>query len=240
MAGHNKWSKVKRLKAVTDAKKSALYGKYIKEITVAAKMGGADPSANARLRKAISDAKAQSVPRDNIERALKKASGDGADGQLEEITYEGYGPNGVAILVECVTDKRTRTQPELRKLFEKGGGNIAEVGAVAWGFSKKGLFLISKESISEERLMEIALEAGADDIQVSDEGFEVTTEPTQFLELHAVFEKEEIPMALSELSFIPQNRISVSGEAAEKLQNLIESLEEHDDVQRVTSNADFA
>jgi len=240
MAGHNKWSKVKRLKAVTDAKKSALYAKYIKEITVASKLGGPDPNANARLKKAIADAKAQSVPKDTIERALKKASGEGSDGQLEEVTYEGYGPNGIAVLVECVTDKKGRTQPELRKLFEKSGGNIAEAGAVAWSFERKGLILIQKEKIPEEKLMEFAIEAGAEDIQVSDEGYEITTGPTDFMEVYAKFEEAGIETELAELSFIPQNRLQVSGEEAEKVQRLIETLEDHDDVQRVTSNADFA
>jgi len=240
MAGHNKWSKVKRLKAVTDKKKSALYAKYIKEISIAAKQGGADPDGNARLRKAITDAKAQSVPKENIDRALKKASGELDDGvSLEEIVYEGYGPGGVAILVECVTDKKTRTQPELRKIFEKGGGSIAEAGAVAWGFEKRGLILIKKDQGEEEKLMNIALEAGADDFSASDEGFEILSSPQDFLSVVDGLEKAGIQMELSELSFLPNNRIQVSGETSEKLQSLLENLEDHDDVQRVTSNAEF-
>ncbi|TVQ79068.1 MAG: YebC/PmpR family DNA-binding transcriptional regulator [Bradymonadales bacterium] len=239
MAGHNKWSKVKRLKAVTDAKKSALYGKYIKEITVAAKLGGADPDGNARLRKAISDAKAQSVPKDNIERALKKAAGESSEAQLEELTYEGYGPQGVAVLVECVTDKRTRTQPELRKIFEKNGGSIAEAGAVAWGFERKGLILVQTDEVTEEKLTEFAVESGAEDIQVASEGYEIITAPTEFLRVYAAFEKEGVKMELAELSFIPLNKVPVAADQLEGLQKLIESLEDHEAVQRVTTNADF-
>ncbi len=240
MAGHNKWSKVKRLKAVTDKKKSALYAKYIKEISIAAKQGGTDPDGNARLRKAITDAKAQSVPKENIERALKKAAGELDDGaNLEEIVYEGYGPGGVAILVECVTDKKTRTQPELRKIFEKGGGSIAEAGAVAWGFEKRGLILIKKDQGEEERLMNLALDSGADDFSASDEGFEILSSPQDFLRVVDGLEKAGVRSELSELSFLPKNRIQISGEISEKLQALLENLEDHDDVQRVTSNADF-
>lgn len=240
MAGHNKWSKVKRIKAVTDKKKSALYSKYIKEISVAAKQGGADPASNARLRKAIADAKAQSVPKENIERALKKASGaSGEDVQLEEIVYEGYGPKGVAILVECVTDKRTRTQPELRKIFERGGGSIAEAGAVSWGFEKKGIILVRRDQASEEDLMNLVLEAGAEDMSSSEEGYEIITSPSDFMNVLDCLEKAKIATELSEISFIPKNKVSLSPEEGEQVQKLLENLEEHDDVQRVTSNADF-
>lgn len=240
MAGHNKWSKVKHIKAVEDKKKAAIYSKYLKEISVAAKLGGPDPDNNARLKKAISDAKSKSVPKDNIERAVKKASGDlGDSSQLEEITYEGYGPGGVAILVDCVTDNRNRTQPELRKIFEKSGGNIAEAGAVAWGFDRKGSVLVAQSSATEEQLMEVALEAGAEDIDHSDEGFEITTPPNEFLQVVEALEAANIKMELSELSYIPQNRIQVATEFSEQLESLLSTLEDHDDVQNVTSNAEF-
>lgn len=231
---------MKHIKAITDKKKSALYSKYIKEISVAAKTGGADPNNNARLKKAISDAKSQSVPKDNIERALKKASGELDDGtQLEEITYEGYGPGGVAFMVECITDKRNRTQPELRKIFEKAGGNIAEVGAVAWSFDRKGSILIKKEKASEEQLMEVALEAGAEDIQTSEDGFEITTPPDDFMNVLSAIEAASIEVEFSELGFVPQNKIPISGESESQINQLTENLEEHDDVQRVTNNAEF-
>jgi len=240
MSGHNKWSKVKRLKEVTDKKKSALYSKYIKEISIAAKHGGADPANNARLKKAISDAKAQSVPKDNIERALKKASGELDDGQtLEEITYEGYGPGGVAVLVECITDKRARTQPELRKIFERSGGNIAEAGAVAWGFERKGVILVPKDAIEENALMEKTLEAGAEDLNSSSEGYEITTPPNEFMQVVDALENAKIATEFSELSFIPKNKVKVEGELVDKINQLVENLEENDDVQRVTTNADF-
>lgn len=240
MAGHNKWSKVKHIKAAADKKKSAIYSKYIKEIAIAAKHGGPDPENNSRLKKAIADAKTQNVPKDNIERALKKASGDLNDGQsLEELTYEGYGPGGVAILIECITDKRNRTQPELRKILEKSGGTMAEAGAVAWGFEKVGLILVSRENTSEEKVMEVALEAGAADIIGSEEGFEIRTPPTEFIAVSDALEKAQISAELSELTFVPNNKIAVSEETAEKLRALVENLEDHDDAQRVTTNADW-
>lgn len=240
MAGHNKWSKVKHIKAVQDRKKSALYGKYIKEISIAAKLGGPDPDGNSRLKKAISDAKANNVPRDNIERALKRASGaDGDASQLEEIVYEGYGPGGVAILVECVTDNRNRTQPELRKIFEKNGGNIAEAGAVAWGFSKKGSILVSRQNAEEESLMNLALESGAEDIVGSPEGFEITTASTDFHRVLDAIERAGIRVEFSEVGYVPSNRLMLDSDKEQQLRQLLEGLEDQDDVQRVTSNADF-
>jgi len=238
MAGHNKWSKVKRYKEVADKKKGAMFSKLLKEIMVAAK-SGSDPSGNARLRKAITDAKTQSVPKDNIDRAIKKGSGELGDVQLDELTYEGYGPGGIAVMVECVTDNRLRTQPELRKIFEKNAGNIGEMGAVAWGFEKKGTILISKVHSKEEELMNLVLEAGADDLNSSEEGFEVVTSPENFESVRSSLEKAKIPMELAEVSLVATNRITVTGTKAEEIQKLIEALEDHDDVQRVTTNADF-
>jgi len=240
MAGHNKWSKVKHIKAVADKKKSAIYSKYIKEIAIAAKLGGSDPETNSRLKKAVSDARVQNVPKDNIERALKKAAGELGDGQsLEELVYEGYGPGGVAILIECITDNRNRTQPELRKILEKSGGTMAEAGAVSWGFEKMGVLLVSREKCSEEKIMEVALEAGASDILTSEEGFEIRTPPTEFMSVVDALEKMAIATELSELTFVPNNKIAVPEEVAGQLKTAIENLEDHDDVQRVTTNADW-
>ncbi|PIR23735.1 MAG: YebC/PmpR family DNA-binding transcriptional regulator [Deltaproteobacteria bacterium CG11_big_fil_rev_8_21_14_0_20_45_16] len=239
MAGHNKWSKVKRLKAVTDKKKSALYAKYIKEITVAAKEGGPDPDGNSRLKKAIADAKAQSVPRDNIERALKRAAGESDDGAaLEELVYEGYGPGGVAILMECITDKRARTQPELKKILERAGGSMAEVGAVSWGFDRKGSILVSRAVGNEERMMELCLELGAEDFSASEEGYEITTAPNDFLGIVEGLGRSDVPIEFSEIGYIPKNRMKLSGDLEDAINRLVESLEEHDDVQRVTTNAE--
>ena len=239
MAGHNKWSKVKRYKEVADRKKGAAFSKVLKEIMLAAK-NGADPDANASLRKLIGDAKAISIPKDNIERAIKKGSGELSDGaQLEEIVYEGYAPGGVAILVDCVTDNRLRTQPEIRKIFEKNEGILAEKGAVAWGFEKKGSILITKSAAKEESLMNLVLEAGADDLSSSDDGFEIITSPSNFHAVRDSIEKAKIAMEFAEVSSVPTNKIAVSGEILEKVQKLLEALEDHDDVQRVTSNAEF-
>ncbi len=238
MAGHNKWSKVKRLKAVTDKRRGAMFSKILKEIMVAAKMGS-DPSGNARLRKAISDAKAQSVPKDNIERAVKKGAGEMGDGvQLEELTYEAFGPGGVAFMIECVTDNRLRTQPEIKKIFERGGGAMAEMGAVAWSFEKKGIILIDRSHVAEEMLMNLALDAGADDLNPSGEGYEITTSPPNFENVRSVIEKSGIAMELAEVTYVPTSRVSATEEISDKIERLNEILEEHDDVQRVVHNAE--
>lgn len=238
MAGHNKWSKVKRYKEVADRKKGAAFSKVLKEIMIAAR-SNTDPESNFRLRKAIEDAKALSVPKDNIERALKKASGELDGQQLEELVYEGYGPGGVAILIECVTDNRNRTQPEFRRIFDKNGGAMAEIGAVAWGFEKKGLILVSKEAAEENTLMNLVLDMGAEDMTVSAEGYEIITSPSQFEKVRSALQEAKIAMEFSEISSLPKNKISVTGESAESVQRLLEILEDHDDVQKVTSNADF-
>lgn len=241
MAGHNKWSKVKRYKEIADKKKGAAFTKLLKEITIAARAGG-DPDGNARLKKAISDAKSQSVPKDNIERAIKRGTGELGDGaQMEELLYEGYGPAGTAVLVECVTDNRLRTQPEIRKIFEKNGGNIAEKGAVAWGFEQKGQILIQRSAAQEENLLNLVLEAGAEDLITSEEGYEVRTSPAAFDAVRTSLEKAQISMELSEVSYVPLNRVTPpSDEVKSQIVNLLETLEEHDDVQRVTSNAELS
>lgn len=238
MAGHNKWSKVKRLKAVTDKRKNAVFTKILKEIMVAAK-NGKDPDLNPRLRKAISDARAASVPKDNIERAVKKGSGELEGGQMEELIYEGYGPGGVAVLIDAVTDNRLRTQPELRKIFEKHGGHMGEMGSVAWGFTRKGIILVQKENASEESLMNLALEAGADDLNTSDDGYEIQTAPEAFEVVRSTIEKAKIPIELAELGPIANSKITVTPEVATQMEAMLEAFEDHDDVQKVVSNADL-
>ena len=237
MAGHNKWSKVKRLKAVTDSRKNAVFTKILKEIMVAAK-NGKDPDANARLRKAISDARAASVPKDNIERAIKKGAGELEGGQIEELIYEGYGPGGVAILVEALTDNRLRTQPEIRKIFDKNGGSLGEMGSVAWGFSTKGVFLVPKDQASEDSLMNIVLEAGADDLTPSDEGYEIQCSPENFESVRSALEAAHITPALAELGPTPSSKVTVTPEIAVQIESLVSALEDHDDVQKVVSNAE--
>lgn len=235
MAGHNKWSKVKHIKAVQDKKKAALYSKLVKEIMVAAR-AGSDMQANARLRKAVEDAKAQSVPKDNIERAIKRGSGEDEKTSLEEVTYEGIGPSGVSILVDCVTDNRLRTQPEIRKIFQKHGGQIAELGAVSWAFDPKGLILIESKKASEEQLIEICVPAGAQDIINTAQGFEIYTEVESFHNVLAKLQEHHIPYVYAELTKISQTEIQVSSEDIEKIQALLDALEEHDDVHKVHSN----
>lgn len=239
MSGHNKWSKVKRYKEAADKRRGAMFSKILKEIMVAAR-GGTDPGANPRLRKVIIDARNSSIPKENIERAIKKGAGELDDGtHLEELIYEGFGPGGVGIMVECVTDNRLRTQPELRKIFEKHEGALAEKGAVAWAFEKRGVILVNKGSVTEESLMNLAVEAGADDMNSSEDGFEIQMSPTKFEDVRSTLEKAGIAMPLAELSFIATTRVKVSGEATQKIEKLAEILDDHDDVQRVTHNAEF-
>ncbi|MDB5037617.1 MAG: hypothetical protein JWQ35_1145 [Bacteriovoracaceae bacterium] len=239
MAGHNKWSKVKRLKAVTDKRKGALFSKTLNEIMLAAK-SSTDPASNFRLRKAISDAKAQSIPKDNIDRAIKKGSGELNDGvTLEELIYEGFGPGGVAFMVECVTDNRNRTQPELKKIFEKAGGMMGEMGSVAWSFEKKGQILVSRDKAKEEDLMNLVLEAGADDLKTSEDGYEILVSPPKFESVRQTLETQKIPVELAEITFVPTNKVPASADLIEIIDKLSESLEDHADVQRVVHNADI-
>lgn len=239
MAGHNKWSKVKRLKAVTDRKRGAAFSKVLNEIMIAAK-SGSDPSGNARLRKAVADAKAFSVPRDNIERAIKKGAGELGEGvHLEELVYEGFGPNGVGFIVECVSDNRNRTQPELKKIFERGGGFLGEMGSVAWSFEKKGIILVGGDKAAEESLLNLALEAGAEDLKSSNDGFEILTSPQSFDSVRVALENQNIEMALSEVTYLPTSKIPIPEASIEIIEKLSEALEDHDDVQRVVHNADI-
>ena len=238
MSGHNKWSSIKHKKAAVDAKRGKVFTRYIREITVAARAGGDDPDANPRLRSAITAAKGVNMPKDNIDRAIARGAGGGEDSNIDEIRYEGYGQAGVAILVDCMTDNRNRTVSDVRSAFNKGGGSLGESGCVSWMFHQKGQFLFDRDDSDEESIMEIAMDAGAEDIQDRpDEGcIEVTTEPGDFTTVQDAFEKAGLSAQLAEITWIPETTIDAEGDSAEKLLGLIERLEELDDVQSVYAN----
>lgn len=238
MSGHSKWSTIKHKKAAQDAKRGKIFTKLIKEITVAARMGGGDINGNPRLRTAVLAARAQNMPGDNIDRAIKKGTGELEGVSYEEVTYEGYGPAGVAVLATAVTDNRNRTVAEIRRLFEKHGGNMGTSGCVAWMFQKKGLITIEKGSVDEDRLMEVALEAGADDVSEIDDTFEVTTSPDTFSNVTEALANAKIATASAEVTMVPGNTVSVTGKDAEQTLKLLDSLDDHDDIQTVASNAD--
>ena len=240
MSGHSKWSTIKRKKGANDAKRGKIFSKLIKEITVAARQGGGDPDGNPRLRSAIAAAKAENMPKDNIARAVAKGSGGGDGDTYEEILYEGYGPGGVAVLVECMTDNRNRTVADVRHYFAKSNGNLGENGCVAWMFDKKGQILVDKEKISEEELMDKALEAGAEDVLEDENEFQVLTSIDEFNDVRDSLEEQGVEFLEASISMIPQNTIDVDDEkVAASLLRLLENLEDHDDVQKVHANFDI-
>jgi len=240
MSGHSKWANIKHRKGAADARRGKVFTKLIKEITVAARMGGGDINANPRLRRAVDTAKTENMPKDNIARAIKKGTGEIAGEVYEEILYEGYGPGGVAVLVECMTDNRNRTVADIRHYFTKSNGNLGESGCVAWMFDKKGLILIDKGSISEEDLMELALEAGAEDVVEEENEFQVITTPESFDDVREALEKAEVTPLEASVSMVPQNTVEVTEEKpAKALLKLLENLEDHDDVQNVHANFDI-
>ncbi len=240
MSGHSKWSTIKRKKGATDAKRSKIFTKLIKEITVAARFGGGDLDANPRLRTAIAGAKAENMPKDNIERAIKKGAGELDGITYEEVYYEGYGPSGVAVLVESLTDNKNRTVADIRYTFSKSGGNLGEAGCVAWMFEKKGYFVFENDGVDEETLMEVALEAGADDVREEDTTFEVITSPSDFESAKNAFDEKSLEYVFSEITMIPQSTIKLEGKEAEQMIRLMEGLEDSDDVQKVYSNFDIS
>jgi len=240
MSGHSKWHTIKHKKGALDAKRGKIFTKLIKEITVAARTGGSgDVDANARLRKAVTDAKAQNMPNDTIDRAIKRGTGELEGVSYDEITYEGYGIGGVAMLVETMTDNRNRTVAELRHLFSKNGGNLGEAGSVAWMFDKKGLIIVDKEAKSEDELFEIAIEAGADDMQDSGDVYEIYTAPENYHAVDDAIKSAGIEPQASELSMIPQNYIKLEGDDAKKMLKLYEAIDDNDDVQKVYANFDI-
>ena len=237
MAGHSKWANIQHRKGRVDAQRGKLWSKLSKGIIVAAKSGGGDPSANFRLRKAIDDAKAVSMPKDNITRAIKRGTGELAGGDLEEILYEGYGPGGVAVMCETLTDNRNRTGPELRSIFSKLGGEIGKSGCVSYLFERKGLFVFDANTVDEETVMEVALENGGDDVESTDDGkLQVTCSPDQFQNLEEALEKAELSMEVKEVTRLPQTTVDVESNIARKVLRLLEAIDEHDDVQTVSTN----
>lgn len=239
MSGHSKWHTIKHKKGATDAKRGKIFTKLIKEITVAARTGGGDEAANARLRKAVSDAKGANMPNETIDRAIKRGTGDLEGVNYEEITYEGYGIGGVAVLIETMTDNRNRTVAEIRHLFSKNGGNLGEAGSVAWMFDKKGYIVVDKAAKPEEELFEIALEAGAEDMQEDGENFEIFTTPETFEAVSEAIKTANIEPQAAEVSMFPQNYIHLEGADAKQMLKLYEAIEDHDDVQNVYANFDI-
>ena len=240
MSGHSKWHTIKHKKGATDAKRGKIFTKMIKEITVAARTGGSgDVDSNARLRKAVTDAKAVNMPNDTIDRAIKRGSGELEGANYDEITYEGYGIGGVAVLVETMTDNRNRTVAEIRHIFSKNGGNLGEAGSVAWMFDKKGYYVVDKAVKSEEELFEIAIEAGADDMQDEGDVFEIFTSPDNFEAVGDALKAAGIEPQASEISMIPQNYIRLEGGDARSMMKLYDALDDNDDVQKVYANFDI-
>ncbi len=239
MSGHSKWSSIKHKKAARDAKRGKVFTKLIKEITIAARLGGGDINANPRLRTAVLTARAQSMPNDNIDRAIKKGTGELGGGQLEEVSYEGYGPGGVALIMDVLTDNRNRTVSELRFMLSKSGGNLGESGCVAWMFRKRGVITVEKQAADEDKLIELALEAGAEDVVSDDDSYQVLTPADKFAAVRDALEAAKIPLASAELTKIPENTVKVSGHQAEQVLKLMEDLEDHDDVQSVAANFDI-
>ena len=240
MSGHSKWSTIKRAKGAADAKRGKLFTKLIREIQVSARIGGGDIRGNARLRDAVAEARANNMPKENIDRAVKRGTGELEGAEFEQITYEGYGPGGTAILIESLTDNRNRTVADLRALMTRNGGNLAEAGSVAWMFEKKGLISIGKNMAPEDRVMEVALESGADDIRDEDSTWDILTSPSQLEMVKAAIEEAKIPINNASLSAIPKNTVSLNGEDASKMLKLVDALEDMDDVQKVHANFDIS
>jgi YebC/PmpR family DNA-binding regulatory protein len=240
MSGHSHWAGIKYKKAVLDAKRGKIWSKLARMITVAAKNGGGDPASNLALRYAIDKAKAANMPKDTIEKAVKKGTGEIEGATFEEILYEGYGPSGVAIMVEALTDNRNRTGPEIKRVFDKHGGSLGTTGCVNWMFSKKGLITVSTENADEEHLLELALSTGADDMQTNGDIYEITCDPAAYEELKKALTEKEIPMQVAEISMVPQSTVAIDDvETAKKVISLMEAIEDHDDVQNAYANFDI-
>lgn len=239
MSGHNKWASIKHKKAATDSKRGKLFSKLSKELTVSARAGGGDVSANPRLRVAINKAKSVNMPADNIDRAIKKGTGELPGVSYEEITYEGYGPKGVAIIVEALTDNKNRTGAEIRNMFSKKGGNMAGPGSVNWMFAKKGFIMVRTDKVDEDALMLVAIDAGADDVKIEEGMYEITTLVPNFERVKEALEKADIEIESAELTMIPTSTIKLEGPDAKGVLGLVELLEDYDDVQNVYANFDI-
>ncbi len=240
MSGHNKWSSIKHKKGAADAKRGKVFTKVIREITVAARMGGGDPNGNPRLRAAVALAKSENMPKDNIDRAIKKGTGELEGVSYEEMSYEGYGPGGVAVLVDCLTDNKNRTVADVKHLFERYGGSLGEPGCVSYLFEKKGLIIIEKDKVDEDALLDLALEAGAEDVKEEDVEFNVVTDAADFESVKKAVDDAEIPNTFAEITMIPQNTVDVEGKKAQQILNLIEALDDVDDVSKVYANFDIS
>jgi YebC/PmpR family DNA-binding regulatory protein len=239
MSGHSKWSTIKRKKGTADAKRGKVFTKLIKEISVAAKLGGGDPEGNPRLRTAISVAKAENMPKDNIERAIKKGTGELGGVNYEELTYEGYGPGGVAIIVEVLTDNKNRTIADIRNSFSKHNGNLGESGCVSWMFTLKGLILFDRGKVDEETLIEVVLDAGAEDVREREREFEVITDAAQFEDVKRAVQDAGLEYSFAEVTMIPQSTVQLLGKEAELMLRFMERLEDSDDIQKVHANFDI-
>lgn len=239
MSGHSKWHSIKHKKGAVDAKRGKTFTKLIKEVTVATRMGGKDPDSNPRLRVAIAAAKAENMPKENIERAIKKGTGELEGTSYEEATYEGYGPGGAAVLLDVLTDNKNRVVADVRHIFERAGGNLGETGCVSWIFSQNGLIVFKKDQADEEKLYEIALEAGADDIQEGEKEIEVITESSSFEEVKAAFDDAGLTYILAEITMIPKSTVKLDGKHAQQMLNLMEALEDNEDVNHVYANFDI-
>jgi YebC/PmpR family DNA-binding regulatory protein len=240
MSGHSKWSSIKHKKGAADAKRGKIFSKLIKEITVASRLGGGDPDGNPRLRTAISAAKAENMPKDNIERAIKKGTGELEGVSYEEASYEGYGPGGVAVLVDCLTDNRNRAVADVKHLFERNGGTLGEPGCVAWMFKQKGLIVFDMDKVDEEQLLELALEAGAEDVKEEETEFNVITDPSDLESVKKAFDDAGLSYTFSEVTMIPKNTVKVEGKKAQQMVNLMQALEDNDDVSNVYANFDIS
>ena len=239
MSGHSKWNSIRHKKAVVDAKRGKIFTKLIKEVTVSARLGGGDVDANPRLRSAVQAAKHANMPRDNIHRAIMKGTGELPGVSYESVTYEGYGPSGVAVFVECLTDNKNRTVADIRHIFSKHGGNLGETGSVNWMFNRKGYISIPKDAASEDALLEIVLEAGAEDLQSEDDSYEVYTSFEQFEAVRQALEAAQVEQTVSELTMVPDTEVNLEGTVAARMLKLMEMLEDHDDVQHVYANFDI-
>ncbi len=241
MAGHSKWAQIKHKKAHTDAKRGKIFTKIVKEISIAARIGGGDPDGNPRLRTAIEKAKEVNMPHDNIKRAVMKGTGELPGVSYEEFMYEGYGPSGVAMMIEVMTDNKNRTVPEIRHIMTKSGGGLGETGCVSWMFDKKGYILVSKSKASEDSVMSVALDAGAEDMknEAQEANYEIITAPEDFNSVKATLEKANIPIESAEITMLPKNYVVLDEKAAEQMVRLMDALEDHDDVQNVYANFDI-
>ncbi len=240
MSGHSKWATIRHKKGAADAKRGKVFTKLIKELMVAARMGGGNPDGNPRLRAAVLAARAENMPKDNIDRAIKKGTGELEGVNYEEMMYEGYGPGGVALLVDIMTDNRNRAASEVRHIFSRNGGNLGEAGCVAWMFNKKGSIVFDKNAMAEEELIELALEAGAEDVQDQEDQFEVITSPEEFANVKAAFDEKELKYEMAEITMAPQTTVRIEDpKTAQQLLRLMDTLEDHDDVQNVYANFDI-